>query len=82
MSHFKFFEKFAGICTSQGAPLVSRTSMANLPRGVNHTGGKFSTNINYTGGKFATGTTGVVDISEKPGQKIQNFDGLGLKSPF
>jgi hypothetical protein len=39
MSHFKFFEKFAGICASQGAPLVSRTPMANLPRGVNHTGG-------------------------------------------
>ncbi len=40
------------------------------------------TGINNTGGKFATGTTGVIDISEKPGQKIQNFDGLGLKSPF
>ena len=44
--------------------------MANLPRGVNHTGGKFSTNINYTGGKFATGTTGVVDISVLLGKKL------------
>jgi hypothetical protein len=50
------------IFTSQGAPPVSTTPVANLPQvsihqwqiaaGINDTGGKFVTGINDTGGKF------------------------------
>jgi hypothetical protein len=38
----KFYQKFAEIFASEGAPPVSTT----------HTGGKFATGINDTGGKF------------------------------
>jgi hypothetical protein len=46
MDGFEFFQQFAEIFASKGAPLVSTTP------------GQFATGINDTGGKFATGVTG------------------------
>jgi hypothetical protein len=54
---FKFFQIFAEIFASQGGPLVSTTSAANLSTSfasVVHTCGKFATGVNDAGGKFAT----------------------------
>jgi hypothetical protein len=62
-----FFRKFAEIFTSQGAPPVSTTLVAILPRvsitpaanfatsfaGVVDSGGKFATGVNDTGGKLS-----------------------------
>ncbi len=66
---FEFFQKFAEIFASQGAPPVSTTPAAYLPpvsrtpaanfatsfASVVDTGGKFATSVNDTGGKYATG---------------------------
>jgi hypothetical protein len=54
--HCEFFQKFADIFASQGAPLVSMTPSANFATSfttVVNTGGKFATNVNDTGSKFA-----------------------------
>jgi hypothetical protein len=62
---FEFFQKFAEIFASQGAPPVSTTPVANLPpvsatpvanfssifASVVDTAGKFAAGVNDTGGK-------------------------------
>ena len=57
--HFKFFfQKFAKIFASQGAPPVSTTPVANFATssaGVDDAGGKFATGVNDASSKFATG---------------------------
>jgi hypothetical protein len=58
LDRFKFFQKFAEIFASQGAPPVSTTPAANFSTifaSVVDTGSKFATGVNDTGGKFATG---------------------------
>jgi hypothetical protein len=58
LDRFEFFRKFAEIFACQGAPLVSRTPVANFSTtfaSVVDTGGNFATGVNDTGGKFATG---------------------------
>jgi hypothetical protein len=40
-------------------------TMANLPPGVNSSGGKFYPGVNYNGANFASGNAGVVDNSGK-----------------
>ncbi len=52
---FKFFQKFAEIIASQGAPPVSATLAANFSTNftsVVDTGGKFATGVNDAGGKL------------------------------
>jgi hypothetical protein len=49
-----FFQKFAKIFASQGAPPVSTTPVASSA-GVDDAGGKFATGVNDTSSKFATG---------------------------
>jgi hypothetical protein len=61
LDRFEFFRKFAEKLASQGAPPVSKTSVANfytIFAIVVDTGGKFATGVNDTGGKFATGVNG------------------------
>jgi hypothetical protein len=61
---FQIFRKFAEIFTSQGAPPVSTTLMANfstsfssvVETGVNKSGGKFATGVNNPGGKLPSVT--------------------------
>ena len=58
LDRFEFFQKFAEIFASQGAPPVSTTPVANFVSifaCVVDTGGKFATGVNVTGRKFATG---------------------------
>jgi hypothetical protein len=53
-----FFQKFAKIFASQGAPPVSTTPVANFATssaGVDDAGGKFATGVNDASSKFATG---------------------------
>jgi hypothetical protein len=71
---FEFYQKFAEIFASQGAPPVSTPPVANLPKntGINDTGSKFSTGINDTGGKFATG---VNDTGGKFAAGVNNTGG-------
>jgi hypothetical protein len=57
LDRFKFFRKFTEIFTSQGAPPVSTTPVANFSTifaSNVDTGGKFAAGVNDTGGKFAT----------------------------
>jgi hypothetical protein len=52
---FQILSKIREIFTSQGAPLVSTTPVANFAActaGVVDTGGKFVTGVNNTGGKL------------------------------
>jgi hypothetical protein len=52
-----FFQKFAKIFASQGAPPVSTTPVANFATssaGVDDAGGKFATGVNDTSSKFVT----------------------------
>jgi hypothetical protein len=63
-----FFQKFADIFSTQGAPLVSMTQVENLPplsmtlatnfatgtSVVNDTAGEFANGVNVTGIKFAS----------------------------
>ena len=53
-----FFQKFAKIFASQGAPPASATQVANFATssaGVDDAGGKFATGVNDASSKFATG---------------------------
>ncbi len=58
LERFEFFQKFAEIFASQGAPPVSKTPVANLPpvsaTPVEHFSTIFASVVD-TGGKFATG---------------------------
>jgi hypothetical protein len=55
LGHFKFFQKFAEIFVSQGAPPVSTTQVAKLPLVSTTPAAKFvpsSACVVDTGGKF------------------------------
>jgi hypothetical protein len=81
LDRYEFFQKFAEIFASQGAPPVSTTPVAKLlPVSATpvanfstifasdvDTGGKFATGVNDTGGKFAAGVNdaGVNDAGGK-----------------
>ncbi len=55
LNRFKFWQKFAEIFASQGAPLLSnKDTGASFFASVVDTGGKLPTGVNNIGGKFAT----------------------------
>jgi hypothetical protein len=58
LDRFEFFRKFLEIFSSQGAPPLSTTPVANFSTifaSVVDNGGKFATGVNDTSGKFANG---------------------------
>jgi hypothetical protein len=72
LDRFECLRKFPEIFTSQGAPPVSRTLVANFSTifaKVVVAGGKFASSVNYKGSKFPTG---VNDASGKQGEQLSN----------
>jgi hypothetical protein len=75
LDRFKFFRKFAEIFTSQGAPPVSTTPVANLPPLSTTPAENLPPVLSTLAANFATSFTSVVDTGGKFATSVKDTGG-------